>query len=603
MEKINFFEFVNQDWLQENEIPDDKPEWGHFWKLAQDSITNCHHLLNQNHNDILLKNLWKSTENIYSQKNRNIFKKFTQNILQETQKITSVPEFLAYLTLKIGNPFFSFSPEVDPHNSACTTPFANFGGLTLEDREQYSLPEHEKIREKFNIYLSKIGNLANLDFSWVFDWEREFAERHWQKQERRQPEKTVNKYTFDELPMYFREFVDETGFRKSIPHEVSEWRFYLDNPRGFEYLGEVLTVENIRRYMEFYLWKRYSSYFDAEADEISFDFFGRALHGTKKQRELWERRTLFVDQTLGELLGRLYVKEHFVMAAKERAEAMVERMRETMERRIQNLGWMSDATKERALCKLRKMKVRLGFPDIIHDYANLSLGEDLLENLMLLRQWGWNENLKEYYKPPIDYWEMDPQTVNAYFHPLKNEIVFPAAILQPPFFSLEASDAQNFGGIGMVICHEITHAFDDEGRKYDENGNLKDWWTEEDAKNFEKQIETYKEQWGEISVEGIQMVPGLIMGEALADHGGTVIALDALGENQNQREFFESIARIWACKRRPEHAKQRATTDPHPAPEHRVNITLRNCNEFHELYNTKEGDPMWLAPEKRLTLW
>jgi putative endopeptidase len=277
---------------------------------------------------------------------------------------------------------------------------------------------------------------------------------------------------------------------------------------------------------------------------------------------------------------------------------------------------MQPKTKEVALQKLQKMRIKLGYPEVIEDYSEMDFSNcnSIIEILQEVDRWQYELEFEEMYKEPNrEKWEMNPQTVNAYFHPLLNEIVFPAAILQPPFFDKDASIEWNYGGIGMVICHEITHAFDDKGRKFDADGNLNDWWQKEDTEKFEEVIATYENQFNKLEVEGVKIKSGLVMGEALADHGGVNVALAALKSQINTDEkdengftaihrFFLSVARVWANIRTREYSKLLATTDPHPHPLHRVNITLANTKEFYDTFGTEE-DEFYVAPEDRLVLW
>jgi putative endopeptidase len=389
----------------------------------------------------------------------------------------------------------------------------------------------------------------------------------------------------------------------------------------FQNLDQVLNQENlptIKEYLRFHVIDGATGYLTRELDQLSFDFYGRKLRGQQEQRALDKRGLEFVNGSVGELLGKLYVEEHFPEEAKAACEEMVQYLIRSFEVHIRNLAWMSPLTKEKALEKLSKFTVKIGFPDKWKDYSKLETGSSLYENVKNMAIWSFNENLAKQGKP-VDKteWGMTPQTVNAYYHPLHNEIVFPAAILQPPFYDYKADAAVNFGGIGAVIGHELSHGFDDSGSQYDGNGNLNNWWTEDDKAKFDAAANALVKQF-----EAYEPIPGVFvngrftLGENIGDLGGSSVAFDALqaylkdkgnpglidGYTQNQR-FFLSWATIWRTKTTEEFVVNQVKTDPHSPAQYRAFAPIINLDGFHEAWNTKPGDKMYVPNEKRIVIW
>uniref|UniRef100_UPI0021C971FF M13 family metallopeptidase n=1 Tax=Parapedobacter soli TaxID=416955 RepID=UPI0021C971FF len=389
----------------------------------------------------------------------------------------------------------------------------------------------------------------------------------------------------------------------------------------YEELDQVLKPENlaiIKDFLRFHIANDAATSLTRELDELSFDFWGRTLRGQQEQRALDKRGQEFVNRIAGEVLGKLYVEKHFPAEAKQAAEEMVNYLIRSFGQHINQLSWMSDATKEKALAKLSRFEVKIGYPDKWKDYSGLEVGESLFENVLQAKRWRFEENRAKQGKP-VDRteWGMTPQTVNAYYSPLRNEIVFPAAILQPPFYDYKADAAVNFGGIGAVIGHELSHGFDDSGSQYDGNGNLNNWWTDEDRAAFEKATAALVEQF-----EAYEPVPGVYvngrftLGENIGDLGGVSVAYDALqlylkekgnpgnidGFTQQQR-FFLSWATIWRSKTTEQFVVNQVKTDPHSPAQYRAVGPLVNVDGFYEAFDIKEGDKLFLPKEKRIVIW
>ena len=623
----NFYQYVNQHFFDNNTIPDDKSSWGYFNILDQNSLENQYSLLENisenNHHNKLLSQFWKNCDNIYESENIPELLNFSNNLFQKSFD-PNLGKFLANLSLNDVNPFLYFGSTFDLKNSNLLIAGLGFSGLTLSDKEYYLNDEHKQTRSDYQDYLQKLSDLCNIDFNFILQFETKIAEYHLNKEDKRDPHKTYNPHNLQELfqlSSTIESYIKNNTYLDHFPEE-NEHKINISNPTGLQKLIDLLNEtddDSLEKFVKYKIIKNIGSVFSKKIDQLNFQFFGQKINGLKKQKPIWERKIRLINSYLGELIGELYVEKYFDKSCQETAHNMVNNMIATFHKRINNLSWMEKETKEFAIKKLNKMKIKLGYPEVIEDYTNLHFSENdnLVSILQKINRWNFQLEFNEMYKPPNRLkWEMNPQSVNAYFHPLLNEIVFPAAILQPPFFDKNASPEWNYGGIGMVICHEITHAFDDKGRKFDSDGNLNDWWKESDTEKFEKIIATYNEQWSAIELEGVKIKAGLVMGEALADHGGVNVAIDALKtlykEDINKKDennltpmhrFFLSVGRVWANLRTKEYTKLLTTTDPHPHPMHRVNITLANTKEFYETYGIKEDSQFFVPEEKRLTLW
>lgn len=389
----------------------------------------------------------------------------------------------------------------------------------------------------------------------------------------------------------------------------------------YKSLDQIVNEQNIpviKKYLTFHLMDGATGYLTKELDELSFDFYGKKLRGQQEQRALDKRGLEFVNGNLGELLGKLYVDAYFPAEAKQACEELVGYVRKSFAQHISGLAWMSPTTKEKALEKLNKFTVKIGYPDQWKDYSKLSIGESLFENISNIRKWAFEKNLAKQGKPADkSEWGMSPQTVNAYYSPLNNEIVFPAAILQPPFYDYQADAAVNFGGIGAVIGHELSHGFDDSGSQYDGDGNLNNWWTDEDREKFEAAADALVAQF-----ESYEPVPGVFvngrftLGENIGDLGGSSVAFDALkmylkdkgnpgfidGYTPEQR-FFLSWATIWRSKTTDEFVVNQVKTDPHSPAQYRGFAPIINLDGFHEAFGTKEGDKMFVPKSERIIIW
>jgi len=451
--------------------------------------------------------------------------------------------------------------------------------------------------------------------------ETAIAKGHWDNVRSRDADKTYNKMSHSQLKELAADIDWDTWFHgvgaKDIPEAV------VRQPSFFSTLAKTLGQFPLDDWKAYLTWRVVASQAPLLSEPFvkeRFDFAGKTLMGTPEMQPRWKRGVALVEGALGEAVGKLYVARHFKPEAKERMKALVNNLIEAYRVDIQALDWMSEETKKRALIKLDKFTPKIGYPDKWRDYSKFEVrGDDLIGNVRREAAFDWNYTWSKLGKP-VDRseWGMTPQTVNAYYNPTKNEIVFPAAILQPPFFDMAADDAANYGGIGAVIGHEIGHGFDDQGAKFDGDGNLKNWWTAEDKKEFQKRTLMLIEQYNSFEprqLRGQHVNGALTIGENIGDLGGLTIAHKAYmislkgkeapqidGWSGRQR-FFIGWAQVWRAKYRDEALNRRLTTDPHSPAEFRCNGVVRNLTEFYDAFGVKQGDNLWLPAKDRVRIW
>jgi len=417
--------------------------------------------------------------------------------------------------------------------------------------------------------------------------------------------------------MDWKKFIKDIGVKKQLDTLI------VMQPKYMTALQDVLTstsIEDLKALMRWSTLNQAAGFLSTEIEKANWEFYSKTLNGTKAQRPADERALRTVNRSVGEAIGKLYVDAKFPPEAKEKAEKMIANVITAFKGRINNLEWMSGQTKEKAIEKLDKFTVKIGYPDEWENYKNLAVknGNTYAENMLAVSDWRTQKSLSEI-NEPVDKkeWGMAPQTVNAYFNPLNNEIVFPAAILQPPFYNYTADDAVNYGGIGAVIGHEISHAFDDSGARFDSDGNVNNWWTPEDLAEFEKRGNALAEQYSSIEVLDSVFINGkFTLGENIGDLGGVLGAYDGLqllyeeigrpedidGFTAEQR-FFMSWATVWRTLTREDALRTQIKTDPHSPGIQRATQPLKNIDAFYEAFDIKEGDKMYLAPEERVRIW
>ena len=395
----------------------------------------------------------------------------------------------------------------------------------------------------------------------------------------------------------------------------------IRQPSYFEDFGQLFSEVDVQAWKDYLSFRLVNEYASALSEDISkrrFDFYGTTLRGTPEQEPRWKRAVDATNSVLGEVLGQVYVKEYFPPEAKEKMEGLIENLRDAYGQSIRNLEWMTEETKEKALEKLEKFDPKVGYPSEWRDYSKLEISAtDLVANYKAYAEFNYQEEIAKI-GGPVDEedWGMTPQTVNAYYSPVRNEIVFPAGILQPPFFDMDAEMAVNYGGIGAVIGHEMGHGFDDQGSKYDGDGNLQSWWTDADRQAFDERGQKLSDQFSEYEpIEGLNINGDLTLGENIGDLAGLTIAYEAYkmsleGEEApvldgftGEQRVFIGWAQVWRGKYREDAVREQVMSDPHSPAEYRVNGTVVNVPAFYEAFDVEEGDELYVAPENRVIIW
>ena len=525
-------------------------------------------------------------------------------------------------------PYFSFYVGADIMDSKSNLFQLYQGGISLGEKEYYLDNDDVtvNIRNKYKEHIVKMFQLAGFDeaaakkkMEAVMDIETRIAKASFSAVEQRNPAANYHKMSLDELKkeipgIDWDAFLNGIGVKGVTELSVSQ----VEPIKEVEKIINSLPVENQIAYMQWNLIDRAAGYLSDDLVAQNFDFYGKTLSGKQVNQPRWKRAVSTVNGVLGEAVGQMYVEKYFPAAAKERMVQLVKNLQTALGERIRNLEWMGDSTKIKAIEKLNSFYVKVGYPDKWRDYTGLNIEKDSYwANVKRATEFELDYMLSKAGKPvDRDEWGMTPQTVNAYYNPTTNEICFPAGILQYPFFDMNADDAFNYGAIGVVIGHEMTHGFDDQGRQFDKDGNLKDWWTAEDAKRFEERAQVMVNFFDSIQVlPGLNANGSLTLGENIADHGGLQVSFQAFknatkdaplpvkdGFTPEQR-FFLSYAGVWAGNIRDEQIRLQTKSDPHSLGRWRVNGALPQIGAWYDAFGIKEGDPMYLAPEKRVSIW
>jgi len=640
----DFFRYVNGKWLDSIEIPADRTRWGGFDELRKNTDDDIKKILdkaikskkyNSNSDQGKAINLYQTIMDTVTRDKNGI--EPLRPFLEKIDAITNVNDLQKLLTQMHKNGqslgFFATYVSPDAKNSNKNVIYLGTGTVGLPDREYYVSDSADNIekRQKYVEHIAKMLSFIGEDeitsksnAEKILNFETEIITPTLDRVERRDRRKTYNPKSLAELQtlapsISWQKYLNEVGYKNLDSIIVSQPNYILE----LEKILKQGNIEDWKNYMRWTLLNSSTGSLTTEIETANWEFYSQTLQGALKERPREENALQIVNNILGEALGKLYVEEKFPPEAKTKAETMVKNVFLAFENRINKLPWMSKATKKNAIEKIHKTKVKIGYPDKWKDYSKLEIksiedGGTYFENRLNLAKWSFEESLEELQKPvDKDQWFMSPQTVNAYFNPAYNEIVFPAAILQPPFYDYKADDAVNYGGIGAVIGHEISHSFDDSGARYDANGNLVDWWTEDDLSQFSKLGQALADQYSALQpLPGIYVDGKFTLGENIGDLGGVNAAYDALqiSFEQTQRpepidgftpeqRFFISWATIWRTKSRDEYIKNQVKTDPHSPAMYRAYVPLQNVDVFYEAFDIKEGDGMYLAPEKRVKIW
>ena len=521
--------------------------------------------------------------------------------------------------------FYIGADEKDSKNNILTI---GQGGLTLGQKDYYvdADPETAKVREAYVAYIQKLA--AHVGFSKedaarmaqdVMRIETRLAKASRSMTELRDPEANYNKMSYEQLKKDFPGIKWDAYFQNFGISGLKE--VIVGQPEAIHEVERILAEETPEALQNVYLWHAInmaSGYVDDESRNIAFSFWGTTLSGKTQDRPRWKRAVSSVDGFLGEALGQLYVAKYFPPAAKERMEKLVANLQQALGERIDVQDWMTPETKKVAREKLDAFYVKVGYPNKWADYSSLEIGHSYLQNVLACQAWSLKDQIAKHLNKPVDKeeWFMTPQTVNAYYNPTTNEICFPAGILQPPFFDMAADDAFNYGAIGVVIGHEMTHGFDDQGSKYDKDGNLKTWWKPEDTKRFEERIQVMRAFHDSIEVlPGLHANGSLTLGENMADHGGLMVAFQAfenatakkpLGTKDGftpEQRFFLAYANVWGQNIRDEEVRKRVKSDPHQLGRWRVNGQMPHMDAWYDAFGITESDPMFVPKDKRVTIW
>jgi len=640
----DFFRFVNGTWLKNTDIPADKTRWGSFDELRQNTDKDALAILKTAAKNPKYKastdqgkaiNMYKSAMDTIARNKQGIapLKPYLSKInavknIQDLQKLMMETEAIGG-----GVGFFGFGIGADEKDSNKNTVSLGPGSLGLPDRDYYVSDDKDskEKREKYVLHVAKMLQFlgdnpaqAKINADKIIALEIQMSTPRLDRVERRDSKKQYNPTALADLQKMvpivdWKKYINGIGIAKIDTVIVSQ-------PRYMAALQTIFTenkVEDWKAYMRWMLLRGAAGQLSTTIETANFDFYGKTLTGALKQRPRHEKALQVVNGTVGEALGKLYVEKMFPAEAKTKAYNMIKNIIKAYEIRINNLTWMSPETKLKAIEKLNKLTIKIGYPDKWEDYAALvvkspSEGGSYFNNIRNVSKWQWNKDLAKLNKP-VDKteWGMSPQTVNAYYNPSYNEIVFPAAILQPPFYDYKADEAVNYGGIGAVIGHEISHGFDDQGASYNADGNLIDWWTADDLTKFTALGNSLAEQYSALEpLPGIHVDGKFTLGENIGDLGGINAAYDGLQlylkENGNpglidgytpEQRLFISWATIWRGKIRDEALKNQVKTDPHSPAMYRAYVPLINLDTFVQAFNINEGDGMYVAPEKRVKIW
>ena len=633
----DFYNYVNGTWAKTAKIPADKPTWGSFHILREKTDENCLLILD----NLLKENFAQGTE---GQKIKDLYESFIdwkkrdaeglkpiEGLLAKIDNIKTLVDLQKYLeeiTPEGENPICAWGVYADMKDSNMNTVYlGNFSIGMGRDYYQKDNKENTEALQKYQDYVMAIFKVLKDDKAaekakQMVDFERSIAKLMLTNEEDRNPNLSYNPQTMAELSKLVKN-INLPQLLKNVG--VNTDKVVVSEIRLYKQYDKFINEKNlplIKDYLKYQLVADNASNLTKELDELSFNFYSKELQGQQEQRPMNKRALSVINGILGEAFGKLYVEKYFPPKAKEEMVTLVDYLKKSFAQHIKDVTWMSDATKEKALAKLNKFTVKVGYPDKWEDYSKLTIEPAAKSvyytNLQRVNEWAYQKSLEKVGKP-VDKtkWGMSPQTVNAYYNPLYNEIVFPAAILQPPFFNFEADPAVNFGGIGAVIGHEMTHGFDDSGAEFDGDGNLQNWWTPEDKKNFENATKALAKQYDQYEpVKGVFVNGTFTSGENIADLGGVNIAFDALqmylkdkgnvGKISNftqEQRFFISWGTVWRTLSTDKYLTNQVKTDPHSPGYFRSFGPLVNVDAWYKAFDVKEGDKLYKKPEDRIKIW
>jgi putative endopeptidase len=630
----DLFRHYNGAWVREYEMPADRSSDGIFRKLHDEAEEQVRQIIETSRGvgeAQKIGDLYKSFMDTDAIKARGISP--IVDDLAAIDGITNLQEFItvmARLEMRGIGGIFGAAIYPDAMDSNTNILYIGQGGLSLPDESYYREEQFASIRTAFLDHVAKMCALVGIAdgadvAKKILTLETEIATHHWDQVKDRDATLTYNKYSRAELESLAPQFLFDTwASNAKVPAKAFE-SLVVCEPSFFESISAMFARFDAHRdawvaWLKLNLVSASAAFLTDEIVQQNFEFYAKTLSGTPQIRDRWKRGVSVTQGALGEAIGKVYVEKHFPARAKEEMKVLVDYLLEAYRLSILELPWMSDETKKKALEKLTKFTPKIGYPDKWRDYSTLEISaSDLIGNLWRIAEFDHAYAIAKIGAPvDRDEWHMTPQTVNAYYNPLANEIVFPAAILQPPFFDLDAEMAANYGGIGATIGHEIGHGFDDQGSKYDGDGNMVDWWSDVDRAKFEELTSVLVAQFDALSPEStpdIHVNGAFTLGENIGDLGGLAIAYKAYklalkgaqspvidGFSGDQR-FFLSYAHSWRNKNRPEEVRRRIAIDPHSPDEFRCNQIVRNVQEFYDAFSVSEKDELWLAPSERVRIW
>ena len=631
----DFYMHQNGTWMKNTEIPADRSSWGTFVQLSETVQPQLRALIEEaaakggNADAKRVGDMFASMmdEGRAEQLGITPLNGERARIAAITDKKQLGAQFAHFSRIGVSSPF---DVSVHQDNRDSTRYVADLGqsGLSMPDRDYYLKKDDAKLADtlaKFETHVARMMALAGDTNSAatakaVVNVETRLAQIQWTKVELRDPVKAYNKYDLAKLKELMPSF-DYDSWLEGVLLTGKVKDVNVGQPTYFQALDKVLaevSLEDWKAYMNYRLLATFAPELSKAYVDENFSFYGTTLSGATEQRPRWKRAVSLTEGTMGEAVGKLYVGKYFSPEAKERMEKLVKNLLQAFNLSIDHLEWMSPATRKEAHAKLSKFTTKIGYPNKWRDYSALEVKrDDLVGNVMRASDFEHHRNINKLGKAiDRDEWLMPPQAINAYYNPEMNEIVFPAAILQPPFFDMKADDAVNYGGIGAVIGHEISHGFDDQGSQYDGDGNLRNWWTEEDGKRFKERTGILVKQYGEFeALPGYKVNGELTLGENIGDNSGLAVAYKAYklslkgkkapvidGFTGDQR-FYMGWAQVWRTKFRDAALVARVKTDPHSPGPFRANGTLRNQPGFYEAFSVKEGDKLYLPPKERAIIW
>lgn len=634
----DFYRYVNQDWISKAKIPTGMPRINSFVELYLTTEKQLQSIIDQlqsspekelNHNQRNIRNLYVSYLNEDA-----IEKIGISPLKDDLDAITNAKnhnDISKLMALPAYTPFISYWVDLDAKQPDTYVLYLGQGGLGLPNRNYYldDTPQMEEIRKNYIAYIATILKLAGENdvekkAQQIFALEKSMAQAHWSPEARRDTIKNYHPMTLNDMKKFTQGFAWDNFIQQWQLSDKQLNKVIVETDTAVEQLAKIYAntpVSTLQDYLRFHYLSDQAPYLNRDFSDARFDFYSRKLNGVEKQRTRKERALETVNRLQGEPMGQIYVEKYFNPQSKAKITDLVSYVRGTFNSRLKDNDWMDDATRQEALKKLEQFTVKVGYPDKWNDFSSINLKPDtLLDNYKQVLNWVYNDNMSKIGQPVRKWeWGMTPQTINAYFNPVQNEIVFPAAILQAPFFDPNVDPAYNYGAIGAVIGHEMGHGFDDQGSLYDGTGQLRNWWSDDSKQHFKQKTDKLVEQYNSFSVDGQKVNGQLTLGENIGDLGGLNIALSAykqfVKENYPNGEapiidgttglqrFFISWARTWQELSNKESERNKILTDPHSPNQFRANGVVRNMDEWYQTFGVDKDSKLYLEPEQRIRIW